>query len=95
MWVVAKTGGFYPSFVDECFEAVMSFPQADAQFLGQLALGDIGLGLDQFEQAITDFVGSHVFCSFGEQGGIIKVQGSRFKEKGEREDLGSRNEVKG
>ncbi len=55
----------------------MGLAQADAQFLGQLALGDVGLGLDQFEQAIADFVGGHVFCSSGEQGGMIKVQGPR------------------
>ena len=44
----------------------MGFAQADAQFLGQLALGDIGLGLDQFKQAIANFVDGHVFCSFDE-----------------------------
>ena len=59
----------------------MGFTQTDAKFLGKLALGYIGLVLDQFKQSIADFVDRHVLCSFVEQGGMIRVQGERGKVK--------------
>ena len=48
------------AFFDKGAEAIVGFSQADIQRPGELALTDIGLCLDELEDAVVDFVVGHV-----------------------------------
>ena len=45
--VVFKFFGLEPALGDECIEAVVDAPQRDVGLLGELALAEVGLAMDQ------------------------------------------------
>ena len=73
MRALAEILRFYPAFVNQRVQAVIGLAQGDAQFGGELALGQLRVGGDGFEE--------FVFCK-KVQGSRLKVQGSRKKGKG-------------
>ena len=57
-----------PAFVDQGFQAVVQAAHAHAQLLGQLALGQVGVGLQQAHDSK-----SGVFLGLGGHGGLLPV----------------------
>ena len=43
------------AFFYQLLEAVVELPETEAHFLGHLALGEVGVGFQEFEEAVADF----------------------------------------
>jgi len=52
-----------PASIDQAFQAVIDLAQTESQFLGDLPLAQSRIGLEQFQQPVTNFFGKHGWCS--------------------------------
>ena len=62
---LAEVLHLHPAFVDQGFEAVVKAAHTQAQFLGQFALGQVGVGLQQAHDpkgVVFLGLGGHVDC---------------------------------
>ncbi len=56
VFAVAEVVGFHQAFLNQCLDAIVHPPKADAQIPGQFALADLRIGFQTFQNFVAVFV---------------------------------------